>query len=370
MSLGLREWLVVAHLPQLGPRRLAEVRAQRPAWPHGWLAVLPAAARDALRLWLERPAASPIQARLEQALAWEARDAAHHLLYPEHPAWPALLDELPDPPPLLWAHGDLAALDPPGLAIVGTRRPTRDGLDNAARFAGELAASGFCVISGMAMGIDGRAHRAALGAGGPSIGVLGCGIDVVYPSRHGELYRAMREGGGLLLSEHAPGTRANPVFFPRRNRLITGLSRGVLVVEAAEKSGSLISARLATEQNREVFVLPGSLNNPQARGCLKLIRQGATMVLERDDILDELGPWARPVASADAPPGASALAAASARVPADPILDLLSDAPTPLDLVIELSGRDFAHCQQRLLELELEGLVAQAPGGWVRLAGR
>lgn len=365
MTMTAKDWLVLSLLPGLGPRRLATLRAQRPRWPHGWLALLPAAARDVLRLWLEHPSRSPLQPKVERALAWEAADPRHHLLTPCHPAWPALLDELADPPPLLWAHGDLQTLAAPGVAIVGSRRPTREGLGNAARFAADLAGAGLCVVSGMALGIDGRAHHAALEAGGPSIGVLGCGIDVIYPARHGELYRRMRDAGGLLLSEHPPGTRANPAFFPRRNRIVTGLTLGVLVVEAAEKSGSLISARLAMEQNREVFTLPGSIHNPQARGCLALLRQGATLVTCLDDILAELAHWALPTV-------AKAPAAADDTRPSggendDPVLALLSDSPTPLDLLIELSGQGFAHCQQRLLELELDGWAIQAPGGWVRL---
>ncbi|WP_136066534.1 DNA-processing protein DprA [Modicisalibacter radicis] len=359
MTGALETALALAHLPGLGPRRLAELRGQAPDWPQGWLAVLPAAPRDALRLWLDHPSRSPLSARIEGALEWQAAASDRHLLYPGHAAWPALLDELPDPPPLLWAVGDLAAFAAPGLAIVGTRRPTREGLGNAARFAGELATAGLCVISGMALGIDGRAHQAALDARGRSIGVLGCGIDVNYPARHAGLYRRMRGEGGLLLSEHAPGTRANPAFFPRRNRLITGLSLGVLVIEAAERSGSLISARLAAEQNRDVFALPGSLDNPQARGCLSLLKQGATLVSELDDILLELGHWA--------PAGGSPAAEPAPAAPGgDVLLDLLSSSPTPLDLLIELSGKDFGFCQQRLLELELEGRVTQAPGGWVR----
>nr|WP_297459109.1 DNA-processing protein DprA [uncultured Halomonas sp.] len=355
-----REWLVLSSLPGLGPRRLMALRERQPDWPHGWLALLPAAARDGLRLWLEHPSRSPLQPKVERALAWEAANPAHRLLYPGHAVWPALLDELPDPPALLWAHGDLNALAMPGVAMVGSRRPTREGLGNAARFAADLAGAGLCVVSGMALGIDGRAHHAALQAGGVSIGVLGCGIDVIYPSSHRDLYRRMLDHAGLLLSEHAPGTLANPAFFPRRNRIITGLSLGVLVVEAAEKSGSLISARLAMEQNREVFTLPGSINNPQARGCLALLRQGATLVTCLDDMLAELGHWALPSASAGG-------AVETPDAPQDPLLDLLSDSPTPLDSLIELTGQGFAHCQQRLLELELDGWAAQAPGGWVRL---
>ncbi|WP_227367746.1 DNA-processing protein DprA [Halomonas sp. M20] len=360
------DWLVLSLLPGMGPRRLAQLRERQPQWPQGWLALLPAAPRDALRLWLDHPDRSPLQPKVEQALAWEAAHPAHHLLTPAHAAWPRLLDELPDPPPLLWAKGNLAVLAPPGIAIVGTRRPTREGQGNTARFATELAERGFCVVSGMALGVDGRAHHAALQAGGHSIGVLGCGIDVVYPSRHADLYRRMLEGEGLLLSEHAPTLRANPAFFPRRNRIVTGLTLGVLVIEAAEKSGSLISARLAMEQNREVFTLPGSIHNPQARGCLALLRQGATLVTCVEDILAELGQWGM---TAVAMPASMPAEPSSNTLPAndDTLLALLSDSPTPLDTLIELSGRDFPYCQQRLLELELEGWAAQAPGGWVRL---
>lgn len=365
MAMTAREWLVLSRLPGLGARRLASFRARQPEWPHGWLALLPGPARDALRLWLEHPSRSPLQAEVERALEWEAREDSHCLLTPAHAAWPALLDELPDPPPLLWARGSLDVLSMPGLAIVGTRRPTREGLGNAGRFAGELARAGMAVVSGMALGVDGQAHHAALAAGGACIGVLGCGIDVIYPSRHSGLYRQMLEHGGLLLSEHAPGTRANPAFFPRRNRIITGLSLGVLVVEAAEKSGSLISARLAMEQNRDVFTLPGSINNPQAKGCLALLRQGAALVTCVEDILTELTHWSLPAATL--PALSEGVGKPAEPTPEDPLLALLSDTPTPLDLLIDLSGQGFGHCQQRLLELELEGRVIQAPGGWVRL---
>nr|WP_298410562.1 DNA-processing protein DprA [uncultured Halomonas sp.] len=360
------DWLVLSLLPGMGPRRLAQLREHQPQWPQGWLALLPAPARDALRLWLDHPARSPLQVKLDQALAWEAAHPSHHLLTPAHSLWPELLNELPDTPPMLWAKGNLEVLESPGIAIVGTRKPTREGLGNTARFATELAERGFCVVSGMALGVDGRAHHAALQAGGRSIGVLGCGIDVIYPSRHADLYRRMLDQESLLLSEHAPKLKANPAFFPRRNRIVTGLTLGVLVIEAAEKSGSLISARLAMEQNREVFTLPGSIHNPQARGCLSLLRQGATLVTCVEDILAELGQWGMPALSM---PGSTSGDTSPRTLPAndDALLALLSDSPTPLDILIELSGRDFPYCQQRLLELELDGWAAQAPGGWVRL---
>ncbi|MDY7117744.1 DNA-processing protein DprA [Halomonas sp. SSL-5] len=360
-ALGAREWLALASLPGLGAGALAELAARSPEWPGGWLAVLPREAATALRLWLDHPARSPLSASVDAALAWVEGCADRHLLYAGHPAWPDLLAEIADPPPLLWAWGDLAALAPPKLAMVGSRRATREGLTNAAAFARELAERGWCVVSGMALGIDAAAQQAALDAGGASVAVLGCGVEVVYPPRHHRLHARLREPGGLLLSEHPPGTPARAGFFPRRNRIVTGLSCGVLVVEAAEQSGSLVSARLAGEQGREVFALPGSLHNPQVRGCLRLIREGAVLVRGVDDILAELTQWqapAMPVAPRGEAPGRDD----------DPLLRWLSGSPTPADVLVGLTGLDIAECQRHLLTLELEGAAARVAGGWVRLS--
>lgn len=291
MPLEAREWFILSQLPGVGAGRLAELAALDPAWPDGWLTRLPVSATRALRLWLDHPRRSPLSAGLDAALTWRDAAADHHLLYSGHPAWPEALSQIADPPPLLWALGDLSALAMPCLSIVGTRRPTREGAGNAAGFSRALVERGWGVVSGMALGVDGIAQQAALDAGGRSIAVLGCGVDIVYPARHRSLYQRLRGPGGLLLSEHPPGTRARAGFFPRRNRIVTGLTPGVLVVEAAERSGSLVSARLAGEQGREVFTLPGSIHNPQARGCLKLIREGAVLVRELDDILAELSSW-------------------------------------------------------------------------------
>lgn len=358
MGLSARAWRLLARLPGVGPVGLAKLAARGPAWPEGWLAVLPPPAASALRLWLEHPARSPLATALDADDAWLEAAPDRRLLHPDHPDWPALLARIPDPPPLLWTWGDLAALAAPRLAMVGSRRPTREGLGNAAGFARALAEQGWSVVSGMALGIDGAAQRAALDAGGRSVAVLGCGVDVVYPARHRLLHERLRGPGGLLLSEHPPGTPAHPAYFPRRNRIVTGLCPGVLVVEAAERSGSLVSARLAGEQGREVFALPGSVHNPQARGCLGLIRDGAVLVRDLDDILDELPDRERAASSGPWPPGAAE---------ADPLLAWLSDTPTPVDALVGLTGLSVADCQRRLLALELEGRAGPAPGGWVRL---
>jgi len=359
-----REWLALARLPGMGAARLAELTASRPEWPGGWLAVLPREAGMALRLWLDHPARSPLSTELAADEAWLAAESGRHLLHPDHPAWPTLLGQIADPPPVLWALGDLGALGPPRLAMVGSRRPTREGLTNAAGFARELAERGWCVVSGMALGIDAAAQQAALDAGGASVAVLGCGVDVVYPPRHHRLYRRLQEPGGLLLSEHPPGTPARAGFFPRRNRIVTGLSLGVLVVEAAERSGSLVSARLALEQNREVFALPGSIHNPTARGCLQLIRDGAVLVRDLNDILAELSQWAVAVSAGPDP------APEPVEAREDSLLRWLSDTPTPVDALVTLTGRGVADCQRGLLELELEGAVTHAAGGWIRLPAR
>lgn len=380
-----KEWLVLSALPGLGAQRIARLAEQGPQWPQGWLSLLPPQAASELRLWLDHPTRSPLQKVLEDNLAWEAAGPHRALLHRGHPAWPALLSEIADPPPLLWAQGDLRALKLPGLAMVGTRRPTSEGVANAQAFARDFARRGWCVVSGMALGIDALAQRAALDAGGMSIAVLASGIDVIYPARHRDLYQRLSEmPGGLMLAEHPLGTTARPAYFPRRNRIVTGLSLGTLVVEAAEKSGSLVSARLALEQGRELFAIPSSIHNLQAHGCLQLLRTGATLARSSGDILAELQHWAEafmptaaeftddpaPEAPSGRMPVSSALLdnapLADEPLP-DTLLTALSEVPTPIDTLVQHAAMSVSECQQRLLMLELEGWVAQQTGGWVRL---
>ncbi|RBI68625.1 DNA-protecting protein DprA [Vreelandella sulfidaeris] len=375
------EWLVVNALPGMGALRIAQLLARQPQWPAGWLAALPSRAASELRLWLEQPARSPLQNVIDETLAWQQSAPSRHILHRDHPAWPALLNELPDPPVVLWAQGDLGALEGPKLAMVGTRRPTGEGTHNAQAFARDLARRGWCVVSGMALGIDGVAQRAALNAGGSTIAVLGCGVDVIYPASHRDLHEQLsRLPGGLVLSEHPPGTVARPAFFPRRNRIVTGLSLGTLVVEATEKSGSLVSARLTLEQNRELFVLPGSLHNVQARGCLALLRQGsAHLACSVDDIIADLGHWAEAFippdddtkqgvsAGVERPSNQEPLPESLPETLPDDLLTSLSATPTPIDLLVHATGVTVSDCQQRLLMLELDGWVSQQAGGWVRL---
>lgn len=374
------EWLVVNALPGLGAQRIAKLAEVSPEWPHGWLALLPGQAASELRLWLDHPGRSPLQAMLEENLAWESANPRRALLHRGHPAWPALLGEIADPPAILWAQGDLNALSLPGLAMVGTRHPTSEGAQNARAFARDFASRGWCVVSGMALGVDALAQSAALDAGGASIAVLAGGIDNIYPARHRDLYQRLSENcGGLVLAEHPLGTQARPAYFPRRNRIVTGLSLGTLVVEAAEKSGSLVSARLALEQGRELFAIPSSVHNLQAHGCLRLLRNGASLARSTQDILDELQHWAEnfmpPVPVDDLHKPACApmdTHAPPAPLPLleddlpDELLKLLAETPTPLDRLVQLADISVSECQRRLLMLELDNWVEQRSGGWVR----
>lgn len=202
--------------------------------------------------------------------------------------YPVLLKQIHRPPPLLYVRGDITQLHRPQIALVGSRKPSAGGLENAMAFGRFLAASGFTVTSGLALGIDGAAHRGALKAGGNTIAVMGCGIDKIYPYRHTQLAEEIIANGGAIVSEFPIGTPPTPSLFPQRNRVISGLSMGVLVIEAALRSGSLITAREGLQQGREVFAIPGSIHNPQSKGCHKLLKDGATLVESAQDLVDEL----------------------------------------------------------------------------------
>ncbi|MFM2111635.1 MAG: hypothetical protein RLZZ271_295 [Pseudomonadota bacterium] len=288
------------------------------------------------------------------------------------PRYPQRLLEMADPPVVLFGlvKPELLALDPPSwnkalcgrsVAIVGSRNPTPAGIVHARNFAGELARSGCTVVSGLALGIDGAAHTGALEAATqesplcPSIAVVGTGLDRVYPRRHHQLAHELARKG-LVLSEHPLGTPAMAAHFPRRNRLIAGLSRATLVVEAAVDSGSLITARLALEQGREVMAIPGSINSPQSRGCHALIRQGARLVESVQDIWDELG-WQPVVAPASSACEAVTPCAHQA------LLEVMGHDPVGLDVMQSLTGLDVASLQVQLLELELAGQIGAFPGG-------
>ncbi|MGK2857600.1 MAG: DNA-processing protein DprA [Thermoanaerobaculia bacterium] len=271
------------------------------------------------------------------------------------PDYPLLLRRTSDPPARLFTLGDRALLGTPAVAVVGSRRASPYGVNVASRVARELATAGITVVSGLATGIDAAAHLAALEAGGPTIAVLGTGIDVAYPRGNRTLQQRIAEHG-LVLAEFDDGTTPRPQNFPIRNRIIAGIARGVVVIEAGERSGSLITARLASEEGREVFAVPGSVFSPATRGTHRLIQDGAKLLHDLDDLYDEL-PDLRPSqssTSAPAPPAEPALAALWSRVPSDEAIhpDSLVDGDTPLPRLLEL-----------LLALEIAGLVRRVGGG-------
>ena len=281
------------------------------------------------------------------------------------PDYPALLREIDTAPALLFVKGDTGILNLPQIAIVGSRHHSAAGQQNACAFARHLAGSGFTITSGLALGIDGAAHQGALETGS-TIAVLGTGVDVVYPRRHQALYADITAKGGAIVSEFPPGTPARAGNFPQRNRIISGLSLGVLVVEAALRSGSLITARLAMEQGREVFTVPGSIHNPSAKGCHQLIRQGATLVETADDIISELGGMlaykAQGTEQIAMPNSTSALDDTTRR-----ILDKLGFDPTDLDTLMARTQLAPAVLSGLLVQLELEGWVEQRAGMYTRL---
>ena len=297
--------------------------------------------------------------RLADVQAWLAAGPQRHVITLGDAAYPNALLESPDPPLLLYVTGDVSALSARCLAVVGSRRPSPQGRDNARDFARQFAEAGYVVVSGLALGVDGAAREGALAGGGRTVAVVGTGPDRVYPKRHLELARRIAAQGALV-SEFLPGTPPLQVNFPQRNRIIAGLCQGTLVVEAALQSGSLITARLANEAGREVFAIPGSIHAEQSRGCHALIRDGARLVESAAEVLDELrqpalpGLAARPTVAAAAPePGP----------PADPLLDALGHDPVSVDSLLARTGRSTADLLARLLELELDGQVARLPGG-------
>lgn len=352
--------LRLQRLPEIGPRRFqtlihafGSASAALTAPASAWRALgLPAAASDARRSPSVRDGAAA-------AMAWLERPGQHLLMW-DSPGYPALLAEIDTPPPLLFVAGDPALLEQPQLAIIGSRRASPPALDTASAFARCLAQAGFCITSGLALGIDGVAHQAAMKVGGRTIGVLGTGLQKLYPQRHRTLAQAMIDGGSAVVSEFPLDAGPLAANFPRRNRIISGLSLGVLVVEASLASGSLITARLAAEQGREVYAIPGSIHHVGSKGCHQLIRDGALLVESVEHILDSLRGWQQvPAAIPETP----------RRDDAHPLLALLHAAPQTSEGLALSSGQTLAQVLASLTELELEGRVSSEGGRWFARSG-
>lgn len=359
-----RYWLALSHLPDIG-----SVTARR------WLAhfasidILFSASLDDLHA----AGVTIKQQHLLKNIDWHPIDNELfwlnknniQLIALEDAAYPALLREIYDPPLVLYVRGNTKILALPQIAIVGSRHPTQTGKALAGQFAKELASAGLVVTSGLARGIDGASHSGALTANGKTIAVLGTGLKHIYPKTHQKLAEDIVKQEGALVSEFPLNTPPKAANFPIRNRVISGLSLGVLVIEAAIRSGSLITARLALEQNRDVFAIPGSTHNPLARGCHQLIRLGAKLVETSDEVLEDIHPTIKPT-KASIP-----LSSRQEPIDLDPtlqrVLTHIGYEITALDVIILRSGLTAAEVSSMLLSLELESYVRVVPGGYVRV---
>lgn len=367
----LRAWLILLRTPGVSARQLREGLQARGSAPAllAWLLRHTEALDAETRVWLERPDETALAADL----AWVDGGDDQRLLLCTEEDFPPQLEAIPDPPAALFVKGDAALLLRPQVAIVGARKAQVPGLANARRFAAGLAEGGLLVTSGLADGIDGAAHEAALDAGQPTVAVIGTGPDRVYPRKHHALARRIAAEGAIV-SEYPPGTGGLAHHFPQRNRIIAGLSLGVVVVEAGLRSGSLITARVAGEQGRDVFALPGSIHNPLAEGCHALIADGARLVQRPDEVLAALAPAAmelgaqlRERLAADR---AAPATARSRRGPFDwradeeyrRLLDVMGYDPASLDALVGTTGLAAGPLSSMLLILELEGEVACLPG--------
>jgi len=328
--------------------------------------------------------AAPNSRKLNIAENW-LQQANHHVLGYTDTDYPSLLRTAPNPPLALFVAGDITCLWQPAIAIVGSRAPTSSGRDNAAAFAAALAQAGLTIASGLASGIDAAAHRAVLENNGCTYALIGSGPDITYPAHHQHLQAQVAENGAVV-SEYPPGTKPRPGFFPARNRLIAALTLGTLVIEAAERSGALITARLAAEAGREVFAVPGSIHNPMARGCHRLIRDGATLVTQAQEVLEGISALAGNLAHGLQTPVLASPENSKASDQnkknseqintdtsvffADPdtqrLWQALSFDPLDMDSLVERSGLSAACLSSLLLMLELEGRISNAHGRYAR----
>ncbi|XYI34117.1 DNA-processing protein DprA [Cupriavidus oxalaticus] len=361
-------WLRLANAPGVGPvaaqRLLAAFGLPQQVLAQSVAALSSVVPARLARAVLAAPGAA-VSALAERTLRW-LDTPGNHLVTLADDAYPRRLFDLADPPPLLYIQGDPAMLARPAVAIVGARSATAQGTRDALTFGRGLSESGLTVVSGLALGIDAAAHAGGLRGCGGTVAVTGTGADRVYPAENHSLAREVAQRGAIV-TEFPLGMRGLAANFPRRNRIIAALARGVLVVEAAARSGSLITARLAAELGREVFAIPGSIHAPLSRGCHLLIGQGAKLVESVGDVLDELGVPAppRPAAAPD-PDGTGKIPLSE---PADTLLPALGYDPVTLDALCERSGQPPETVAARLLELELAGVAERLPGNLFRRLG-
>ncbi len=353
----LRYWLALLFAPRIGPVQFHELLEQ-----FGDISVLfTSPPGGKLHSYLRDPDWDSVDA----CLAWAEQEGSR-IISLDDSRYPDLLKQIHDAPPLLFVRGDTELLQNPQLAMVGSRNPSMVGRETAQEFACSLASAGMTITSGLALGIDAASHQGALDGGGHTVAVFGTGLDRVYPAKNRDLAHAIVERGGVLISEYPPGTEPKPANFPRRNRIISGLSLGTLVVEAALRSGSLITARCAAEQGREVFAIPGSIHNPLARGCHQLIRQGAKLVEDARDILEELAPQLHAVLQEAEELRPSPVPDGDHKT----LLDCMGNGPNSVDQLVKRSGLTADAVSSMLLLLELQGHVVSTAGGYALVSKR
>jgi DNA processing protein len=359
---GLADWIRLERTPGIGKetarRLLAAFGLPGNIFAAGYGALLKVVPERMARS-LTAPLDDETRALIDRTQAWAAQ-SGNHVLTLADTEFPQSLLDIPDPPIMLYAKGRLEVLARTSIAVVGSRNATAQGISNAERFSEVLSQAGLTIVSGMALGIDTAAHNGGLRGPGSTVAVIGTGADLVYPARNRGLAHRIADAG-CIVSEYPLGTPAIQSNFPRRNRIISGLARGVLVVEAAAQSGSLITARMAAEQGREVFAIPGSIHSPLAKGCHLLIKQGAKLVESAEDILEEFRYYQavkaqQPPASSDTPTPESG----------HPVLEAMGYDPVALDVLARRCDLDAAGLSAQLLDLELAGRIEMLPGALYR----
>lgn len=349
-------YLALNRINQIGPRTIFKLLKRWPNLKEAFTSTASQLEQAGLTPKLAHAIATFNMADIEADLRWQEKDN-NTLLTLSDEAYPSLLREIHDPPPVLYAQGDIRCLERSMIAMVGSRKPSITGAETAYRFAYELAGRHIPVVSGLALGIDAKAHQGSLQADGQTIAVMATGIDHIYPYRHQTLAEKIMTKG-VVLTEFPLGTRPVPGHFPRRNRIISGLSLATLVVEAAIKSGSLITARLALEQNRDVWAVPGSIHNPLARGCHHLLQQGAKLITSFDDMLCEMG---LNVELPRYPENGASLAKSHNK-----LVKYIGFEVTTIDQISARSGLGVEKVTCDLAELEMQAIVKAVPGGYIR----
>lgn len=357
------DWLRLAQTAGVGPETARKLLAEFGLPANIFQAGYPALRKlvsERVALHLSQPVTDEVQTQIELTMQW-CQQATNRVLTLVDSAYPRALLDIPDPPILLYAKGRVELLEAPSIAVVGSRNATAQGISHAEKFSEALSQAGLTISSGMAAGIDAAAHQGGLRGTGSTVAVIGTGADIVYPARNRGLAHLIADGG-CIVSEYPLGMPAIASNFPRRNRIISGLAKGVLVIEAAAQSGSLITARMAAEQGRDVFAIPGSIHSPLSKGCHQLIKQGAKLVDTAQDILDELD--FSPAMKHSMPSGVNVNP-----LPDDRLLASIGYDPVHIEVLLERTGYDIATLTGQLLERELEGQLESLPGGLVRRLG-